>query len=1740
MPIETDLSVSPYFDEGAAGLEKNYYKVLFKPSVPVQVRELNELQTILQNQIEEFGDNILKRGTIIRGCSFSFYNNYPYIKIKDSQVDGAPVNESSMIGKIVTGTNNLQAKVINYAEGFESTDPDTKTLYLRYINSGDSGNVTTFAASQVLKVQDSDLGVTNVVINSAGAGTGYANSDAVVFVSAVALTEVTGTIVVGSTMTQPTTGANAYVLSVDTSTYPNKTILYIRPLTSDLADSTKSANAWTFSTGDDSAIKSLTNAAVTAVVTEIIGTGASAVATTDAAQRVVDVSMTSFGTGYYVAPHVTVRSTTGGTGVSLTALNYSSRITVYSGANSVGMGYAFGVSDGVIYQKGYFLKVPAQTVVVSKYTTTPNNLSVGFSTSENIVDSYEDTALLDNALGTRNYTAPGADRLQLEPELFVSNTDVAKSNLEFFSIVEFSDGVPYKQNQRTVYNGINDELALRTRESAGDYVTDQFLVACKTTRDPSLRANTFTVVVDPGTAYIDGYRVQTHGNYQFTLDKGIDTETRVGANVSLNYGSYVTVNELAGVFDFSAAGTVALYDSPKNYLSTSGNYSGGTISANGTQIGSAKVRSVVYADTAATSYPQGSPDSRYNVYLFDIQMNPGRSFTEVESVYYNGATHDGIADVVLEDITTAGAGSGSTVYGAVLKNTVGTDKKTLDKLIFYTGFDSPLAINTVSYQYKKFSTTAYSIVNSGSISITLTGSDYFPFGEQVSDEQKRNLVFTPLQDTVANTNAGGSSQISISASSNSVSSANASFTTSLRVGDYIRLGSNSTGGTELRRITKISNGTHLQIDSNGPFTNATGTATRTFPAYVPLPILTREGIIANGTNDYRTLNIDLGTGLLGTSLPMAASFNISVANSSVAQKTPNRNLYVKIYPANNSTGFEYSDYGTAVSGTFTSGSNAVSSTTTSSFSASQRVKITVSGQKFDATVGTITNSTHMTLSSAVNFNGTGTIAAAVNLNGPWCLGVADIFRLRNVYIANTVNVNTNSFNVTRDFYIDHNHNPNFADLGFLVKEKKSSLVIGPSDYLLVQFDAFTYSDGLPIAINSYVSSNTITRANTDAQALSNLTNTPLSVNTLEIPEIVSPTGTYYDMIGYFDFRPKVANTANLATTTAGATVNPAYTVSFTAAEKKFPVPDSSLTFTTEFFKGRIDTLYVGSDGRIGTAKGNPFPASILNTREPEDLLTPIKNKNTMILNYVKVPAYPSIEENTSSVVNEIINKRVINERFLSDRLQNKAITEILTARDVAREQPRGYSMEDIGSLERRIRDLEYYVSLTLLELSVKDLKLPSSVSPNINRFKYGFFVDAFDDLTYTASESVEYAAAIENNRVVPSYETFKIVTPAPPCEYTDFEILSQTKATGDDKEPPPPDKPTVCVNTAAAFDTSTDKPTQKWFITMASDLANTSGQVRLFAYFYGGSLNSGPLRVFQSKVAGQFPADGDFKKALFTAINTSGITGAEKEYLRSIPGSTFQKGDSFKKKGTNHGKDGPKGGGEYFLRRGGKLFWNHNPANGNYYKIVTSEAGKLRVEYPANIPCPNPNPLPGGGGGAPVFNGRIQILDGDDTVTAKFDSNPKDKLKDNVTASYYRIHLKVTGLKATTLHKLYFNKLDMSHLCDTSVQQTTIPTPPVFSTTSNQNWETYNTQVPDFFNDSPNGFIMSDASGQIELYLYVLQDEIVTYKKNGKKKTTKSDQDEVKNPTIEIYNSDKSSYAYVVTTQVYKLFSGFK
>ena len=64
MPIKT-YNVAPYYDDYDE--TKNYQRILFRPGVSVQTRELTHLQTALQAQIDGLGRHVFKDGSAAIG-----------------------------------------------------------------------------------------------------------------------------------------------------------------------------------------------------------------------------------------------------------------------------------------------------------------------------------------------------------------------------------------------------------------------------------------------------------------------------------------------------------------------------------------------------------------------------------------------------------------------------------------------------------------------------------------------------------------------------------------------------------------------------------------------------------------------------------------------------------------------------------------------------------------------------------------------------------------------------------------------------------------------------------------------------------------------------------------------------------------------------------------------------------------------------------------------------------------------------------------------------------------------------------------------------------------------------------------------------------------------------------------------------------------------------------------------------------------------------------------------------------------------------------------------------------------------------------------------------------------------------------------------------------------------------------------------------------------------------------------
>ena len=104
MPQETNLNVAPYFDD--FDTKSNYCKILFKPGLPVQARELTGIQSILQSQIEKFGQHIFKDGASVTGGGVRYNGGYSSVRIQISN-EGIDVESYliDLMDKIVMEVN---------------------------------------------------------------------------------------------------------------------------------------------------------------------------------------------------------------------------------------------------------------------------------------------------------------------------------------------------------------------------------------------------------------------------------------------------------------------------------------------------------------------------------------------------------------------------------------------------------------------------------------------------------------------------------------------------------------------------------------------------------------------------------------------------------------------------------------------------------------------------------------------------------------------------------------------------------------------------------------------------------------------------------------------------------------------------------------------------------------------------------------------------------------------------------------------------------------------------------------------------------------------------------------------------------------------------------------------------------------------------------------------------------------------------------------------------------------------------------------------------------------------------------------------------------------------------------------------------------------------------------------------------------------------------------------------------
>ena len=199
-----------------------------------------------------------------------------------------------------------------------------------------------------------------------------------------------------------------------------------------------------------------------------------------------------------------------------------------------------------------------------------------------------------------------------------------------------------------------------------------------------------------------------------------------------------------------------------------------------------------------------------------------------------------------------------------------------------------------------------------------------------------------------------------------------------------------------------------------------------------------------------------------------------------------------------------------------------------------------------------------------------------------------------------------------------------------------------------------------------------------------------------------------------DFRPRVADAGGAFTGTGAITAH---------APTRFTQFETDI----QFYLGRIDKVFLDSKGNFGIAGGVP-------SRYPEPPEIP---SDSMHLYTMTIPAYTLTADEVT--LDFIDNRR--------------------------------YTMRDIGRIDKRISQIEYYSVLSFLEAEAQNKQILDS--NNDPRWKSGFLVDAFSNTRMGNSASAEYRAAIDiKNRILrPGFASGNAAL--------DYHASSTTQKTGD-------------------------------------------------------------------------------------------------------------------------------------------------------------------------------------------------------------------------------------------------------------------------------------------------------------------------------------------------------------------------
>jgi hypothetical protein len=410
---------------------------------------------------------------------------------------------------------------------------------------------------------------------------------------------------------------------------------------------------------------------------------------------------------------------------------------IESTTNAVGRIASVEIPDSIYFYEDYFVLVDTQWLFITPEDV-ENDLAwnamptceVGIEMIESVVTFEEDESLLDNASGTSNYSAAGADRLKIEGKLVVKSINATDQN--FIRLLTISKGIITKAWQletdpyQDPYKAI---LAKRTYDESGNYTVKPFMVETRpflgtdnkglfteellsvpydvdsegvpdelsvilakekaieiaknvfelnwestdeakifarnqryypgTSYDATNDAESFVKLCDdrlglrfqPGSAYVEGYYQEKPVITQVSIRKSRTSDFLQNKTVRAPKGTYFLIDSVSGMPPIADVGNSNLsYDQVELHSRV---LSGSTdVPAVTTKIGTARVYSIeLYSGTTGTA------NASYALGVFDVKFDSGFDATDIASIYYgrvgsSSATGTFSANMVFKDVTT--------------------------------------------------------------------------------------------------------------------------------------------------------------------------------------------------------------------------------------------------------------------------------------------------------------------------------------------------------------------------------------------------------------------------------------------------------------------------------------------------------------------------------------------------------------------------------------------------------------------------------------------------------------------------------------------------------------------------------------------------------------------------------------------------------------------------------------------------------------------------------------------------------------------------------------------------------------------------------------------------------------------------------------------------------------------------------------------------------------------------------